>query len=206
MSSAPTRLGKQRIGKWQQEHRQFNTSLLTFANPSPPGSPLSRVPGGRPSAPGDLCRGPCCVLTGSAPGMEATYHILAVQPWGWPDTVGILWVLIFLCTTSPGCSLCAISCHCSPQGRLACHCAFCCSVLSLLSHFPITGTFWGFPASVLYTALCDPHHPFSLCPWGHSRSRVTSSGTPGPKQIRRGMWVLWVLSGHLGKCMDLLVR
>lgn len=45
------RLEKQRIGKWQQEHRQFNMSSLTFANPSPQAQahPVSGAPGGRPS-------------------------------------------------------------------------------------------------------------------------------------------------------------
>lgn len=177
-------------------------SSLTFANPSPQVHPVSGAPGGRPSVLG-ICANPP-----TPPKLPCTHRIC---PWhggcfpcpfcaalGWLGAMGILWVLILHRATFPGCPLCAISCCCSPhlsRGRFACHCAACCSVLSLLSHFPVTGAFWGFPASVLYAALCEPHHPFSLC-LGSFRRGVTSSGAPGPSQREEG---------RRGPCVSFLV-
>lgn len=131
------------------------------------------------------CRRPAPPVLRICPWCGGHFSCPLCAALGWLGAMGILWVLILLCTTSPGCPLCAISCHCFPHqswGKLVCHCASYCSVLSLAINYPVTGTFLGFPASVLYTVLCEPHHPFSLCPLGHSRSGVTSLGTPGPSQ------------------------
>lgn len=122
--------------------------------------------------------------------------------------MGILWVLILLCATSPSCPLYAVSCRCSPHlsraGLLVTvqHAAlFCpCSAISLSQ-----GHSGGFQL-LLYTALCEPHHPFPLClgsfqKWGDQLWCSWSQS-----DIRRGTWALCVLSGHVGKCMALLVK
>lgn len=125
------------------------------------------------------------LYTGSAPGMEAASHVPSVQPWAGL----VLWASCG-CSSSCVSSICHLLSLFSPPepGRFACHCAACCSVLSLLSHFAVTGAFWGFPASVLYIALCEPHHPFSLClgsfqKWGDQLWCSWSQS-----DMRRGTW------------------
>lgn len=140
------RLEEQRIGKWQQEHRQFNMSSLTFANPSPQVHPVSGAPGGRPSVLRICANHPPSPQTPLySQDLPLAWRLLPMSPLCSP---GLAWccghpvVLILHCATSPGCPLCAISCCCSPhlsRGRFACHCAACYSVLSLLSHFPVRG-------------------------------------------------------------------
>lgn len=145
-------------------------SLLTFANPSPPGSPgkwgtrwkaLSfwRIVQTTPPPPTPLYSQDLPLAWRPLPMSPLSSPGLA---WCYGHPVGAHPPVCHLPQLSSVCRLMSLFSPPEP-GRFACHCAACCSVLSLLSHFAVTGAFWGFPASVLYTALCEPHHPFSLC-------------------------------------------
>lgn len=187
-------------------------SSLTFANPSPQVHPVSGAPGGRPSVLG-ICANPpnppnSPVLTGSAPGMEAASHVPSVQPWAGL----VLWA-------SCGCSssivppsqvvLCVPS-HVAVLPTLAGagllvtvqHAAlFCpCSAISLSQ-----GHSGGFQL-LCYMQPCVSPSPLLIVSWVIQKWGDQLWCSWSQSEIRRETWALCVLSGHVGKCMDLLVK
>lgn len=117
-------------------------------------------------------------------------------------------VLILHRATSTGCPLCAISCCCSPHPsgagllvtvqRAALFCP--CSAISLSQ-----GHSGGFQL-LCYMQPCVSPSPLLIVSWVIQKWGDQLWCSWSQSEIRRETWALCVLSGHVGKCMDLLVK
>lgn len=100
-----------------------------------------------------------------------------------------------------GCPSSCVPYHITPYlslGGFACHCVACCSILSLLGHFPITGC-------VMHSLLCSlsPHTTVSSQP-SPEVGRLAPAFLVPVRDKKRGMGPLCTF-WSCGKCMDLLV-